>query len=146
MGFIQASATNFCSIRGNESSQNPFPVGLEKPRAGSSGGALESLGLDRAGDSVVDAGAGLRVLAGQDDAALNDGDKDLIEAAAKGGRIPMTFGDLQNGERFRFRGLEYTKTARTMAEDGERAAYIFLEETEVERIEPEPPRVNVIPQ
>jgi hypothetical protein len=107
---------------------------------------LESLGLDRAGDSVVDAGAGLRVLAGQDDAALNDGDKDLIEAAAKGGRIPMTFGDLQNGERFRFRGVEYTKTARTMAEDGERAAYIFLEETEVERIEPEPPRVNVIPQ
>jgi len=88
----------------------------------------------------------IRLLARQDDAAVNEDDKDLIEAAAKGERIPMTFGDLQNGERFRFRGLEYTKTARTMAEDGERAAYIFLEETEVERIEPEPPRVNVMPQ
>jgi hypothetical protein len=49
----------------------------------------------------------------------------------------MTFGDLQNAERFRFRGVEYTKIGRTLAEDGERAGYVFLEETEVEKIEPE---------
>jgi hypothetical protein len=46
-----------------------------------------------------------------------------------------TFGALRVGERFRFGGVDYKKTALTLAENSEREGHVFLEETEVEVIE-----------